>query len=98
MKSRNTRLLVTLNAVLLTAVAVVAFAPSAAAQPRPRSQYMMVGGNAQGNSKGVLYITDTTTMEVVAVQWDDNKRELSGIGYRNIGADAASGTRAGGGR
>lgn len=93
MRKPLTTFLVTINALLLVAVVLVAFAPRATAQSRVRGQYMMVGGTAQGNNKGILYITDTATMEVVAVQWDDNQRSLNGIGYRNLGDDAGNVSR-----
>ncbi|MDA0802177.1 MAG: hypothetical protein O2819_00260 [Planctomycetota bacterium] len=96
MTSRSARLLLTLNAVLLVAVAILAFAPQAVAQGRARGQYMMVGGTAPGNSKGIVYITDTVAMEVLALQWDDNQRTFTGLGYRNIGSDANNATRSGG--
>ncbi|MDA1007646.1 MAG: hypothetical protein O2800_01390 [Planctomycetota bacterium] len=96
MNSRTTRLLIILNTVLLAAIAFAAFTPNAVAQQRNRGQYIMLGGTAQGNSKGILYITDEMNLEVIAVQWDDNQRALNGLGYRNIAADAAASNRTGG--
>ena len=62
--------------------------PSAVAQLRPRSTYTMVGGSVNGIVQGVVYITDETTNEVVAISWYENTKRLVGLGYRNMTADA----------
>jgi hypothetical protein len=86
---------VLLNAALLAALAATTFMPQAFAQARIRSSYTIVGGTVNGIVQGVAYISDETTNEVVAVSWWENNQKLVGLGYRNIGADAAQarGTR-----
>ena len=81
--------LIALNAGLLAALVAVTFMPSAFAQLRPRSNYTMTGGTVNGIVQGVVYITDETTNELVAVSWYENQKRLVGLGYRNMSADAA---------
>ena len=69
-------------------LAAVTLMPSASAQLRPRSTYTMVGGSVNGIVQGVVYITDETTNEVVAISWYENTKRLVGLGYRNMTADA----------
>lgn len=93
MSRRSLRPLVFLNAGLVVALAAVTFMPSAVAQLRPRSTYTMVGGTVNGIVQGVVYITDETTNEVVAVSWYENQKRLVGLGYRNMTADAVQAAR-----
>ena len=88
MSRKSLRPLIYLNAGLLVALAAVTFMPAAAAQMRPRSTYTMVGGTVNGIVQGVVYITNETTNEVVAVSWYENQKRLVGLGYRNMTADA----------
>lgn len=88
--------LLALNAALLLALGAVTFMPAAQAQSRPRGTYTMVGARVNGALGGVVYIVDVRNEELVAVTWDPNQRGLSGIGYRNIAADAINLGRAGG--
>jgi hypothetical protein len=81
--------LIALNAGLLAALVAVTFMPSAFAQLRPRSTYTMTGGTVNGIVQGVVYITNETTNELVAVSWYENQKRLVGLGYRNMSADAA---------
>jgi len=88
MSRRSLRPLILLNAALLAALAAVTFMPAAVAQLRPRSTYTMVGGTVNGIVQGVVYITDETTNEVVALSWFENQKRLVGLGYRNMTMDA----------
>ena len=88
MSRTSLRPLIFLNAGLLAALAAVTLMPSASAQLRPRSTYTMVGGSVNGIVQGVVYITDETTNEVVAISWYENTKRLVGLGYRNMTADA----------
>jgi len=81
--------LIALNAGLLAALVAVTFMPSAFAQLRPRSTYTITGGTVNGIVQGVVYITDETTNELVAVSWYENQKRLVGGGYRNMTSDAA---------
>ena len=49
----------------------------------------ITGGTVNGIVQGVVYITDETTNELVAVSWYENQKRLVGLGYRNMSADAA---------
>jgi hypothetical protein len=81
--------LIALNAGLLAALAAVTFMPSALGQVRPRSTYTITAGTVNGIVQGVVYITDETTNELVAVSWYENQKRMVGLGYRNLSADAA---------
>lgn len=90
------RILIGLNVVLIGILAVVTLQPraGASAEPnRPRGQYVMVSGRIQGPTDNAVYIFDTINQELVAVRWDSSRKQLSGIGYRHVAADAAAGAR-----
>jgi len=94
--SGTPRRLVVLNAALLAVVlALVVFAPAPAdassEQPvtvRPRGEYTMVSGRTTLGSVNAVYIIDSVNQEIVGLKWDTNKKSFSGIGYRNLDADA----------
>ena len=94
-KSRRRSLtgLIVLNAALLLALGVVKFAPQSVAQNRPREAYTMVAGSINGQTAQVVYLVNETTQELVGVLWDDSKRELTGMGYRNLATDSTELTR-----
>ena len=85
---KSLRPLIYLNAALLVALGAVTLMPAAVAQLRPRSTYTMVGGTVNGIVQGVVYVTNETTGEVVAVSWYENQKRMVGLGYRNLAADA----------
>ena len=37
----------------------------------------------------VVYLVDTVNRELIAVRWDQGRKSLTGIGYRNLDADTA---------
>ena len=88
MRRSSLRSLIIVNCCLLAALGAATFGPTAMAQIRPRSTYTMVGGTVNGIVQGVVYITDETTNEVVAVSWFENQKRLVGLGYRNMTMDA----------
>ena len=45
----------------------------------------------------VVYIADTINQELIAVTFDPNERQLSGIGYQNLAAASRVVTRRPGG-
>jgi hypothetical protein len=49
----------------------------------------MVAGGIKGTDAGAVYIVDTTNQEMIVVGYDHNSKQLSGLGYRNLAADAA---------
>ena len=89
MRRSSLRSLIIVNCCLLAALGGATFGPTAMAQIRPRSTYTMVGGTVNGIVQGVVYITDETTNEVVALSWFENQKRLVGLGYRNMTMDAA---------
>lgn len=79
-----------LNAALLLVLGAVTFAPSAGAQSdssRPRGEYSVVGGEVTGSNTNGIYIVDSANRELVALLWDDSRRQLNGIGYRDLATD-----------
>jgi hypothetical protein len=85
--------LVAANIVALGFLALVKLSGPAEAQARIRSTYAAASGRIEGTEVHALYIVDETTQEVVAVQWDPQKKQLRGLGYRNLQADAADTAR-----
>jgi hypothetical protein len=91
--------LIALNAALLLLLALVTFAPGAEAQQRrtrPNGQYVMVDARFQGGSEAAVFIYDASNLEMIAVRWDRSRRQLAGLGFRNIQVDMQG--RAQGGR
>ncbi|MGD9693053.1 MAG: hypothetical protein AB7G17_09720 [Phycisphaerales bacterium] len=86
--------LVLLNAMLLGALALVAFGPSeAGAQnaPRPRGQYTLLASQILGGQERGVFIVDGTSMQMLALRYDLGRREMIPIGHRDLAADAAAG-------
>lgn len=90
--------LLAVNAVLLLTLGAVTFGRSSTAQVRVRGDYAMVAGGIQGAGANGLYIVDTTNRELIAIAYEPNQKELLGIGYRNLTADADSMQRRGSSR
>lgn len=86
---RSLAAVIALNAILLGGIALVGFAPSSDAQAIRRSTYTMVSGTVNGQVNPVLYIVDEGSLELVAMSWDDKAKTFTGLGYRNLSADAA---------
>jgi hypothetical protein len=42
-----------------------------------------------GQVNPVLYLVDEGSLELVAISWDDQTKSFTGMGYRNLAADAA---------
>ncbi|MDX9911327.1 MAG: hypothetical protein RBS39_05810 [Phycisphaerales bacterium] len=85
------RPLIVLNVVLLGVLGVVTLAPRADAQAgagRGRGTYTMVAGTAQTGNSDVTYIIDGANQELVAVRWDGSRKELKGVGYRDVQTDS----------
>jgi len=76
-----------LNGALLVALGAVTFGPKVVAQTRTRGTYTMVSGTIKGQIQPVLYVVDESALELVAVSWDDNRRQMTGMGFRNLAAD-----------
>lgn len=86
----NMKLLV-INGFLLAGVLAIAFWPqSATGQPAPgriRGEYTMVSSKTIMGSADAIYVLDSANRELVAMRWDQGRRSLVGIGYRNLDAD-----------
>ncbi len=86
------RRLVALNAVLLVALAGMSLAPTAGAQTaasatRARGEYTMVGGDVSGSTANALHIVDAANREIITLLWDNSRRRLQGVGYRDLVLD-----------
>ncbi len=80
--------LIALNVGLLVVLGVVSIAQ---AQPgaRARGNYAMVGGEyLGGGGANAVYILDAANQELIAVKWDEGRKVLDGIGYRDLSKDA----------
>jgi len=99
MKQRAVRGLIGLNAALALCLAVVTFAPQVTAQqPAPAREpgdYTMVAGRLQGQAFEVTYIVDAANQEMVAVMWEQSRRQLLPVGYRDLAADGQVAGRTG---
>ena len=97
MRNRRNHALIVLNGVLVLALGFLALAPEAGAgegQPtspaRPRGDYTMVAGQLNFGNSSSVWIVDSSNQEIVALRWDEPKKNFEGIGYRNIAEDAAN--------
>lgn len=86
--------LVALNLVLLAVLAAVTFGASVHGQNRGRGEYTMVSGGVNGANAAAVYIVDVANQEMIAITYGQTAKQIEGIGYRNLAADAASLTRA----
>lgn len=93
--------LIALNGILLAVLAAVSFGPGAPdasaeqARSRPRGYYTMVSAKAQGIPESAVIIVDSTNQQLVATRWDRSRRTLSGLGFRDLTADATRAPRGG---
>lgn len=95
MNGRTTKRLLALNVALLAVLSMAFFWPSSRAgaqpnvQPRARGEYAMVSGRTVMGGAEVVYLVDTVNRELIAVRWDQGRKSLTGVGYRNLDADTA---------
>lgn len=83
------RALVILNIALAGVLGFLMVSPPLSAQgPRARGQYTMVGGQIQGGNSNAIYVVDATNQELIAVRWDESRKDISALGYRDLAADA----------
>lgn len=87
--NRPVAALIALNAILLGGIALATLAPRSDAQATRRGTYAMVSGTVNGQVNPVLYVVDESSLELVAISWDDQTKTFTGMGYRNLAADAA---------
>lgn len=86
--------LIALNAVLLAALAGVTVAPRATAQnqgsARARGEYTLVGGEISGANANAIYLLDAVNREIITLMWDNSRKRLYGIGYRDLASDLSA--------
>lgn len=90
MNRRQLKPLLALNFILLGVLTFVSM-PGASAQPdraRSRGQYTMVNAKIQGISESGLYVVDSANQELLVLRWDNSRKTIKGIGYRDLVADA----------
>jgi hypothetical protein len=88
---RTIRMLLVANALALGLFGVVKLGMRADAQSgRARSTYTAAAGRIPGTETNALYVVDEVTQELVVVQWNPNTKQLQGLGYRSLAADAGS--------
>jgi len=99
MNKRSMRGLLLLNGALVGCLALVTLSSSVTAQQqaptRAPGDYTMVAGEVQGQTAAGIYIVDATNRELVAVFWDQSRRKLQAIGYRDLADDAQQSGRPG---
>lgn len=83
------RAVVWLNVALLAALAAVTLTPAASGQraQRARGDFAMVSGPVQGLSAEGVYLIDARNGEAAAFYWDQSRRTLQTMGYRDIARD-----------
>lgn len=85
--------LVLLNVALVATLALVTFGnPSSAFAwgGGARGEYVAISGTISGTKTPVIWIVNQATQEVVAIQFDSQKDQLIGYGYRNMNDDVIS--------
>ncbi len=89
----SVRTLAVVNGALILALGLLMLSTPATAQPggaaRVRGEYTVVAGKtSSGGSNSAVYILDAANREMIAVRWDQGRKSLIGIGYRNLDADS----------
>ena len=84
--------LVLLNTALLGALALVSLSPNAPAvadgQSAARGEYVAISGSIAGTKTPVIWVVNQASQELVAFQYEEQRNQLVGIGYRNLNNDA----------
>ncbi len=84
-------LLVTLNVVLLAALALVWHDQQQPAQARAQfgggGNFTMVAGDIRQGDEDVIYIIDQDNGNIAAIQFNGPRDELRGVGVRDLKAD-----------
>lgn len=85
------RSLIMLNAALLLALVGVTVVPAAdAQQARVRGQHSMISARVQGSTSAGIVIADSNNMELLVTTWDDSRKTLNFVGFRDMRVDAAN--------
>jgi len=61
-----------------------------AGQPttRARGDYTMVAGSMRSGTASAIWLLDKANQEMVIVRWDEGRKTLQGIDYRDLTKDA----------
>lgn len=89
-RSVSLRGLLALNGALLIVLAAVTFGASVSGQARGRGEYTMVAGGLPGSDANAIYIVDVANQEMIVMVYNNTRRDLDGVAYRNLQADAAT--------
>ena len=85
---KGRRGLIALNAVLIGVLGWVSFEPGAAAQQaRGRGAYLILGGQPEAGASNDVWVIDTLNQQMLGIRYDAGRRQLTGIGYRDLDAD-----------
>ncbi len=84
--------LIALNAALLVALAFVTLSPEAGAQSRRPGDYLIVGGAVSGESTNVIYVLDTTNLEVLGLVVSENRKRVETAIWHDIKTDLEQGS------
>lgn len=96
MNRRSLAVLVLINAVLLSALAVTALTPPAYAQFGGAGNFMMISGQVRGrNSQNAVYIVDQQSSQMIALMFNSANNKFEYIASRRISDDAKSGAATG---
>ncbi len=91
--SANLKALLAVNVLLLILLATVTWGGSIATaqnDARPRGEYTMVAGPAQGTDSSVIYLVDAINQELTAVTYNTSTKRIDGVAYRNLRRDTNS--------
>lgn len=93
MSRRSLRVLLTVNVLLLAALAVVSFSSGpVSAQLGMRGDYVMIAGAVTGRSdQDAVYIFDLKSQKVAALLFDTRKNRLQPIAGRVVSNDLRAG-------
>ncbi|HEX4793086.1 MAG TPA: hypothetical protein VH370_04800 [Humisphaera sp.] len=80
MKSKAVWALVVLNVLLLASLCLHGLTPSARAQGRGASDYLMIPGEVVGGNASIIYIVDTRNAQLSARAYDQQARALVDMG------------------
>jgi len=86
--------LVLVNIALLGILALVSFSSPnpavASTSSGKRAEYVAVTGYIAGSKTPILWMVNQASQEVVAIQFDAQKNQIVGFGYRSMSNDAIS--------
>lgn len=84
------RKLVAVNGALAILLAGTVFGLTQPGQavPRPRGEYTMVSGKTTVGNRDAIFVLDGVSREIIVLRWDNNRKSLVGVGYRNLDTDS----------